>query len=116
MAVSLNYILPATGAVAPTAAQMVNQNMMIVDVTATADADTTATIPHLMTGYAPGFTTPLVAIGQQILSQALAVSSGWSIAAPGTANVVCTKLTTAGSGNALAQLRVTIMKPFSGIE
>lgn len=113
MAVTLNYIWPATGAVAPTAAQMFGLSTMVVDVTATADADTTATIPHLMTGFGAGITAPLWAIGQPILSQALAAESAWTVAAPGVANVVCTKLTTAGSGNAGAQLRVVIQKPYS---
>src|SRR4051812_8216983 len=102
MAVTLAYIWPATGAVAPTSVN----DTMIVDVTATADADVTATIPHLM-GVAPQDVTIT-----PILSQALAALSAWSLnAVPGTTNVVCTKLATAGSGNAAAQLRVIIRRP-----
>ncbi len=102
MAVSLTYIWPATGAVAPTSVN----DTMIVDVVATADADTTATIPHLM-GVAPQDVTIT-----PILSQALAALSAWSLnAVPGTTNVVATKLATAGSGNASAQLRVIIRRP-----
>ena len=101
MAVSLNYVWPATGAVAPTS---IPGTLMIVDVTATADADTTATIPHLM-GVAPlkVTLTPLV-------SQALTALSAWT-AAPGAANVVLTKLASTGSGNAAAQVRCTIELP-----
>lgn len=116
MAVTLNYIWPPTGAVAPTAAVMASQSLMVVDVTASVDADTTATIPHLMTGFGPGFTAPLFAVGQPLLSQALTALSAWTVAAPGVANVVATKLATTGSSNAQPQLRVIIFKPASLIQ
>lgn len=107
MAVTLSYIWPATGATPPTQAQMADT--MIVDVTASADGDTTATIPHLM-----GPTPPQDVTITPILSQALAASSGWSLnAVPGATNVVCTKLATTGSGSGTAQLRVIIRRPNS---
>jgi hypothetical protein len=84
-------------------------NTFIGDVIATADADTTATITH---GLSAGG-TPKEVQQCQILSQALAASSGWSTAAPGATTVVATKLATAGSGNAAAQLRVTVRTPHS---
>ena len=102
MSVTLNYIYPATGAVAPTSVV----NYMIVDVTATADADTTATIPHLMGA------TPLDVTITPILSQALTALSAWT-AATGAANVVLTKLASTGSGNASAQLRCIIRRPYA---
>lgn len=102
-AVSLNYILPATAAVAPAAGTV--KSMMIVDVTATADADTTATIPHLMT------TTPLVVVLTPTLSQALTALSAWVVSSITSSNVVLTKLASTGSGSGSAQLRVTIMRP-----
>jgi hypothetical protein len=79
---------------------------MIVDVTASADADTTATIPHLM-GVAPLEVTlcPLV--------QATAALSLWAATSIGATNVVLTKATTAGSGGAAAQVRCIISLPNS---
>lgn len=107
MAVSLNYIWPATGATPPTsyAANGASGTKMIVDVTATADGDVTATIPHLM-GVAPKevYLTPL-------LSQALTALSAWAATTINTTNVVLTKLASTGSGNALAQVRVIIGLP-----
>lgn len=103
MAVSLNYILPATGAVAPVAGQVVD--CMIVDVTATADADAAAVIPHLMRAI------PLEINVQKILSNALAAEPGWSVGVVDATNVNLVKLATVGSGNAAAQIRVTIRRP-----
>lgn len=82
-------------------------NTFIGDVIATADADTTATITH---GLALGG-TPLEVNATKILTNALAAEPGWSWAAPGATTCVGTKLTTAGSGNAAAQQRVTIKTP-----
>jgi hypothetical protein len=84
-------------------------NTFIADVTATADADTTATLTHgLLAGG-----TPKEVQATKILSNALAAEPGWSWAAPGATTVVGTKLATAGSGNASAQQRVTVRTPHS---
>lgn len=80
---------------------------VIRDVIATADGDTTATIPHGL-GAAPAEVTIT-----KTLSQALAAESSWSVTTIDATNVVCTKLATAGSGNAAAQLRVIIKRPHS---
>lgn len=78
----------------------------IVDIIATADADTTATIPHTL-GAAPAevYITPLL--------QAPAAVSEWAATTIDATNVVLTKGTGAGSGNAGAQLRVVIKRPHS---
>ena len=107
MAVSNNYVLPATAAVAPTAAQVATS--VIADVTATADADTTATITHNF-GAAPLLV---------LLTPLLQVSAGlslWAVTAIGANTVTLTKATTAGSGNAGAQVRVWITKPHTLIQ
>lgn len=80
---------------------------VIRDVTATADADTTATIPHGL-GVAPAEVTIT-----KTLSQALAAESSWAVTTIDATNVVCTKLATVGSGNAAAQLKVIIKRPHS---
>ena len=79
--------------------------MHIADVAASADADTTATIPHTLSG------TPLLAIAQQLTSQALTALSAWAITTIDATNVVATKLTSVGSGSAPAQLRVLAWLP-----
>ncbi len=113
MAVSLVYINPASGAVAPTSANFAGA-YLCVDVVATADGDTTATIPHLMgSANPPGSTPPLKVTITPLISQALTALSAWT-AATGAANVVLTKLASTGSGNANPQIRVHIEKPHSG--
>jgi len=79
----------------------------ISDVTATADADVTATVPHGLP------TTPTIVILTQRLSQALTALSAWAATTIDGVNVVCTKLASAGSGNAGVQLRVIAMAPHS---
>lgn len=79
---------------------------IIRTVTATADADTTATIPHGMAA-APAEVQILP------LLQAPAGVSLWAVTTIDATNVVCTKSTGVGSGNAGAQLRVTIKTPHS---
>lgn len=112
MAVSLTYIVPNTGATPPTSSNF-SGALMIVDIIATADADTTATIPHLQgSTNPPGSTPPLKVTITPVLSQALTALSAWT-AATGAANVVLTKLASTGSGNAAVQVRVTIEKPHS---
>lgn len=79
---------------------------IIRDIIATADADTTATIPHGL-GAAPAevYTTELL--------QAPAALSAWAVTTIDATNVVLTKGTGAGSGNAGAQVRVVIKRPHS---
>lgn len=78
----------------------------VSDVEATADADTTATVPHGL-GVAPSIVilTPL--------AQAAAALSGWAATTINATNVVCTKSTAVGSGAAGNQVRVTAMRPHS---
>jgi hypothetical protein len=77
----------------------------IADVEATADADTTATIPHTL-GVAPAEVTltPLAAAARLSL---------WIAGTIDANNVVCLKATTAGSGAAGNQLRAIIRRPHS---
>jgi len=82
-------------------------NTFICTVTATADADTTATAPH---GLA---TTPKLWGFTQVISQALTALSAWAIASPGATNLVGTKLTSTGSGNAGVQAIFWAMTPHS---
>jgi hypothetical protein len=85
------------------------EDTFIADVTASADGDVTATIPHTM-GVAPGEVYLLPA-----LEQALTALSCWvcPVASIGVTNVVCTKLTSTGSGSATKQLRVIAKRPHS---
>lgn len=80
------------------------QAVRIYDVIATADADTTATIAHGM-GVAPEDIqlTPLL--------QAVALLAGWAVTTKDATNVILTKATTAGSGNAGASVRVVVRRP-----
>lgn len=76
----------------------------IFDVTATLDADTTATIPH-------GFqATPEYVILTPLTAQAAAARlAAWTYAADGT-NVTLTKTVVAGSGAAGATVRCVIKR------
>lgn len=76
----------------------------IADVKATADADTTATCPHGL-GVVPQevIITPLL--------QASAGLSLWAVTTIDATNVVLTKSTAVGSGNAANQVRVIAKKP-----
>lgn len=76
----------------------------VADVVATADADTTATIPHGL-GAAPEEVT------LTNLLQAPAALSGWAATTINATNVVLTKSTAVGSGNAAPQLRCIIKRP-----
>lgn len=76
----------------------------IFDVIATADADTTATIAH-------GFqSTPEYAILTWLTPAAASARLSLWTAALDATNVVLTKATTAGSGNAAAQVRVVVKR------
>ena len=78
-------------------------NKRIVDVEATADADTTATIPHGM-GQIPQHVTITE------LLQVVAAISAWAVTTIDATNVVLTKGVGAGSGAAGAQIRCMIAK------
>lgn len=90
-------------AVTPTTV-LAGVRLNITDVEATADADTTATIPHGLP-VAPTIIllTPLAAAARLSL---------W-IASSGPVNTVALKATTAGSGAAGAQVRVISQAPHS---
>lgn len=76
------------------------------DVIATADADTTATITHGLIGTPQDIQiTPLL--------QAPAAVSLWAVTTINSTQVVLTKGTGVGSGNAGAQLRVIARVPHS---
>lgn len=114
MAVVVTYLTPVAGITAPTTAQASQADTVVADIVASADADVTATVTHNMqisaADLAAGF--PLVSI-IPTLSQALAALSSWSVTTIATNTVVLTKLATAGSGNAAAQLRVTVLRPWA---
>jgi len=77
----------------------------VFDVTATADADTvTASIPHGM-GVIPDVQITQLII-QTVVSAAL-----WAVTTLDVTNIILTKATGVGSGNAAAQLRVTVRRP-----
>lgn len=82
-------------------------NTFIADVKATADGDVTATIPHGMAA------APKVVLFTQLLSQGLTALSAWAATTIDGTNIVLTKLTSTGSGNANNQVRVTAMTPHS---
>ncbi len=92
MAVTLTTVLAGT-------------DKRIVDVEASADADTTATIPHSL-GAAP--LEPIIA--WLLLAATLSL---WRATTIDATNVVLTKSTTAGSGAAGVQARVIINRPHS---
>jgi len=78
----------------------------VTDVEATADGDTTATIPHGLGA------APLVVI-LTALQQVAAAVSEWAATTINATNVVLTKGTGAGSGAAGVQVRCTAMLPHS---
>lgn len=81
-------------------------NRKYVDVEATADADTTATIPHLLR------TTPTKVWFVPLQLEAVLLSQ-WIVSTIDATNVVLTKETDAGSGAVGAQIRVYIESPHS---
>lgn len=93
-------------AVAQPSGQNVRGSSSIWDIIATADGDTTATITHgLLGGVAPQD----VQITYLLAAQALV--SGWAVTAFGATTITLTKTTTATSGVAGAQIRVTVRLP-----
>lgn len=99
------FLLNERGAVTVTNI-LAGVDALIADVEATADADTTATIPHGLGG------TPQD-ISYIPLLQAPAAVSAWAATTIDGTNVVLTKGTGVGSGSAGAQVRVTIKRPHS---
>lgn len=92
-------------AVTVTAASPQGAYTKVWTVIATADADTTATIPH-------GFgSAPFDVSIDPLLAQFY--TSVWTITTIDATNIVLTKGTGAGSGNAGAQVRVTARVPHS---
>lgn len=85
---------------------LAGQTSHVSDVEATADGDTTATVPHGL-GAAPSIVilTPLLAVAETL--------SDWAATTINATNVVCTKQTDVGSGAAGDQLRVIAMLPHS---
>jgi len=80
-------------------------DVFVFDVTATADADTvTASIPHGM-GVIPDVHITQLII-QTVVSAAL-----WAVTTLDATNLILTKATGVGSGNAGAQLRVYAERP-----
>jgi hypothetical protein len=100
MAFTVTNVLSATG-------PNYGSQSFICTVISTADADTVVTMPHGL------LSTPLLYGFTQVLSQALAASSGWALAVPGAVNLVGTKLATVGSGNAGIQVMFWAMTPTS---
>jgi len=79
--------------------------MNISDIIATADADVTATITHGLGGI------PADVTGTDLISFALTALPAWALTSRLAATLVWTKLTSAGSGNAGAQLRSVARYP-----
>ena len=78
-------------------------NTKVYTIIATADADTTATITH-------GFgATPAVVALTPLLGQFY--TSAWFASAQNASEIVLTKGTGVGSGNAGAQAQVTLSRP-----
>lgn len=80
-------------------------HLHVATVEATADADTTATIPHTL-----GVVPALVSI---VPLAAAFFTSQWRVTTIDAVNVVLTKGTGVGSGAAGAQVRVNIERPHS---
>jgi len=80
-------------------------DVFVFDVTATADADTvTASIPHGM-GVIPDVSLiKLIAPGATVVH-------AWAVTTLDATNLILTKTTAVGSGNAGAQLRVYAQRP-----
>ncbi len=95
-------LLPLFGAVSINVIRTTNDEV-VRDVVATADADTTATIPHGL-GAIPG-----TVILTELLQVPAAISA-WAATTIDTTNVVLTKGVGVGSGDAAAQLRVFIKR------
>ena len=118
MAVTLNYLNGGAGTIAPTAAQAAHINSLAVQVKASADADTTATIVHNwgLTAAQLAALQPWVLITPLAAAQAAALLSGWAAAWTDGNTITLTKATTASSGNTAYQIVVTLLKPHTIIQ
>lgn len=106
--VDLNGVLVGLSALALGAVSITNirrsADMYVFDIIATADADTvTASIPHGM-GSIPDVW------GQQLIIQTVVSAALWSLTTLDVTNLVFTKATGVGSGNASAQYRVYVAR------
>jgi len=98
-------LLPFAFGAVSTATVRRTADVFVFDVTATADADTvTASIPHGM-GVIPDVKITQLII-QTVVSAAL-----WCVTTLDATNLILTKATGVGSGNAGAQLRVYVERP-----
>lgn len=100
--ISINYVLPPTGLVAPTTVG----TTLIFDVTATDDNDTQVTVPHRMPW------APLKVELTMLVIQELSALSNWS-ANWDANNVNLVKLASPNSGTPDPQLRVVVELPHS---
>jgi hypothetical protein len=111
-AVTVTYQFPVAGTVAPAANQQPLLNTVRGTVTATDDADTTATITHNM-----GLTAGQLAAGQPELTliplKTNFYTSTWIAAYTDGNTITLTKGTGGGSGVADAQLGFIIRRPHS---
>ena len=82
-------------------------NTHTAEVEATADADTTATIPHGL-----GIKPTIVTVTGMI-DQAAAALSGWVVTTINATNIILTKSVAVGSGAAGVQVRMTTSLPHS---
>ncbi len=82
-----------------------NANSRVVDIEATADGDTTATIAHGLAAAPTDVTVTMLVAAARI--------SAWAVTTIDATNVVLTKTTTAGSGAAGVQARCIIARPHS---
>ena len=87
----------------------VGTELRVVDIEATADGDTTATIAH-------GLTPSPFIVAITGLLQVAAGLSEWAATTVGLPNVICTKSTAVGSGVAGDQIRVAILTPNTMIQ
>ncbi len=99
----LSPLLNQRGAVTITTV-LAGTDKHIADVQATADADTTATIPH-------GLGAVPLEVFVTELQQVEAAISAWAATTIDATNVVLTKGVGAGSGAAGAQIRVVVNRP-----
>lgn len=120
MAVTVTYECPLSvqgTTVGPTTAQIASKvNEVSANIIKSADGDTAATVTHNL-----GTGTAGLALGhpwvilEPLLSQALTALSAWTITTKTASVVTLTALASTGSGNANAQLRVHVIRPWSAI-
>lgn len=113
-AVTVTFLYPGA---APTQATMANLSAAVATVIASADADTTATLTHNMqlTAAQLAFGWPIVVI-EYLVSFAAAAFPAWAVTGSTANALTLTKNTAVGSGNAAAQIQVSILRPNSLIE